>query len=232
MTKILMLALLAAPLVACDGQVDSDHQGTALAKLTGTVRDSRAQSRRGVEVVAAWDNTSVDPDTRSVDAVQVSGSFPTQFTLSIYTPPPPESFNEDESGTKVAVAIILAHEEGASLEDGSTYLGAETNHLLVYVPADVPAGSDVSYLLHSTPKAGFHIYGIRRLSELESGQREDCIQAHSDENGERPPLSVITEECGGLPTFDEFVPLENSLRTPLEIELVDDPDDIDLPNWT
>jgi len=43
-------------------------------------------------------------------------------------------------------------------EDGVGILGGEENHLVVYLPEAVPAGSDASFILHGTPAAGFHLY--------------------------------------------------------------------------
>ena len=235
MSKILMLALLAVPatlLVACDAQVDADHQGTALAQLSGTVRNTRTQSVTDTEVVVVWINSSGDPDVFATGAVDVSGSFPSQFSLSIYAPPDALALNDDGTGAQFAVGTIIAHPTGGDPGDATTYLGAETNHLLVYVPADVPAGSNTSYLLHSTPKAGFHLYGVKRLTDDETAEREACVDDLVGDDGEDPSYGDIVTHCGGKPGFDDLVPQSTDLATPLDIELIDDPSAINFPNWT
>ncbi len=233
MHKILLLSVIVAPLAGCDSQVDSDHQGTPLARLSGTIRNTRTLPVGDAEVVAAWVNSSVDPDVWTADSVQVTGNFPSQFKLSIFTAPDTLYLNADPDGVKFGVATIVAAKAGTDFSDKETdktdaILGIETEHLLVYVPADIPANSLTSLLLHGTPKAGFHLYGVKRLTDDEQAATQDCI----DGLGDDPTIYEIYSQCGGKPSFDWLVPLASDLQTPLEIELVDDPSTIDAPNWT
>jgi hypothetical protein len=154
----LLVAPLAAPLVACDSQVDSDHQGTALATLAGSVSNARTQPTGDAEVVVIWENTSGSPDHIAAEAVDVDGSFPAQFKLRIFEPPAAELLNRSDDGVQFGVAYIVAGKAGtdyssdASAEAG--VMGMEINHLLVYLPAAIPAGSDLSYVLRGTHAAG------------------------------------------------------------------------------
>lgn len=224
------LVLALAPLAACDSQVDGSHQGTALASIGGSVRNTRTLPvSSGSEVVVVWQNSSGSPDLSGADSVEVEGTFPAQFTLSIYEPPAPELMN-DWYGVKVGVAFIIAGEPGHDFSTDSEVgiLGIEDDHLLVYVPAAVPAGSAAATLLRSTPAAGFHLYGVHKLTEAETANREACEQGL----GDGASIQQIYSTCGGASHFDDFVPLGTDLATPLEIDLVDDLDSIDVPNWT
>lgn len=228
--RLSLLALL-APLAACDSQVDSNHQGQALAKIGGSVRNARtAPIGAGAEVVVVWQKSSGSPDLTGTESVEVQGSFPAQFMLSIYQPPPTNLLN-DWSGVQVGVAYIIAGVDGTDYSDENAaeagMLGMEVDHLLVYVPQDVPAGSDASILLRGTPTAGFHLYGVHKLTDTEKDTRRDCIDQLAN-----PTLQNVYSQCGGEASFDDFVPLSTDLSTPLNIDLVDDPSTIDVPNWT
>jgi len=57
------------------------------------------------------------------------------------------------------------------------------------------------------------------LTEQDQLDRQACIDAL----GGDPSIPEIFEGCGGFGPFDDFVPLESDLATPLEVELIDDP---------
>lgn len=225
MSRLFSLAILA--FAACDSQVDGDHQGTPLAQIGGSVRNTRTLPTGDAEVAVLWHNSSGSPDIVAADSVEVEGSFPANFTLSIFEPPADALLN-DFNGVKVGVAYIFAGELGADYnEDGAGILGAEDDHLLVYVPDGVPAGSDASYILHGTPTPGFHIYNMHKLTEQDQTDRQACVDVLGDAG-----IPEIFEECGGFPSFDDFVPTTTDLSTPLDVELIDDLSDLELPNWT
>lgn len=220
-----------AALAGCASQVDSTHQGTPLAKVSGAVRNTRTTPvSAGADVVVVWVNSSGTPDIAVADSVEVEGSFPAQFSLSIYSPPAPGLLNDWE-GVKVGVALIVAGVPGTDYSDDNAaeagMLGMEVDHLLVYLPQAVPAGSAASIILHGTPGPGFHLYGVHKLTSAEAATRTACIDGLND-----PTLQDIYTTCGGQASFDDFVPLPADLATPLDIEMVDDPSTIDVPNWT
>lgn len=231
MPKLLILALLIACAAACDAQVDADHRGATLAELTGTIRNTRTLPVGEAEVVAFWYVDGPGSDRIGTDAVEVAGSFPARFTLSVYEPPAADMLN-DYPGAQLGVAFLIVALAGTDYTDEEAtragLLGMDTEHLLVYAPVDIPAGSVASYMLRGTPPAGFHLYGVHRPTEEERLAREACRETL----GMDPPVSEVFEQCGGFPHFDDFVPLSTDLETPLEIELVDDPSMIQAPNWT
>lgn len=225
------LVAVLAPLAACASQADSSYQGEALARIGGSVHNTRTQPIvAGAEVVVVWQNSSGSPDLTGTESVEVEGSFPAQFTLSIFEPPADALLN-NWNGVKVGVAYIVAGTPGADYSDedsDAAVLGAEADHLLVYVPAAVPAGSDASYILHGTPGPGFHLYGVHKLTSAEKDTRQTCI----DGLGAQGTIAAVFTTCGGFAPFDDFVPSPQDLATPLDVELVDDPNTIDFPNWT
>ena len=233
-TKLAPIVLALVSLSACSAQVDADHQGEPLATISGTVSSTRSAPTSGCEVTALWVNSSTSPDTWGADSVAVEGNFPSNFKLSIYEPPADHLLNDFEHGggaVRFGVAYLVANAPGADFDksDGG-FLGADTEHLLVYVPEDVPAGSYASYRLRSTPKAGFHLYGVYRPTEEEVQARKACAESLTSE-GDQWYVDIY-EKCGGYGSFDDFVPLESDLDTPLHIELVDDIEQLDFPNWT
>lgn len=230
MIRTVSLSLAALAMAACASQVDGTHQGTALAQVGGSVRNARTLPiDEPSEVVVVWQNTSGSPDLTAADSVEVEGSFPAQFTLSIYEPPADALLN-NWFGVKVGVAFIVAGTQGADYSDesGAGILGLEDDHLLVYAPEPIPANSDAAVLLRGAPAAGFHVYGVHKLTDQEKDTRRACI----DGLGESATMAEIYGTCGGSASFDDFVPLDSDLATPLDIELVDDLDDVDVPNWT
>lgn len=225
------LVIALAPLAACASQADSSYQGEALARIGGEVHNARTKPIvAGAEVAVLWHKTSGSPDLAAAESVEVEGSFPAHFTLSFFAPPADALLN-DWDGVKVGVAYIVAGTPGADYtgeDSGASILGAEADHLLVYLPAAVPAGSDASYILDGTPAAGFHVYGVHKLTTAEQDLRQSCVEGL----GEAATVSAVFTTCGGFAPFDDFVPSALDLATPLDIELVDDPDTIVVPNWT
>ncbi len=172
-----------------------------------------------------------------MNPVQVEGNFPANFDLSFYEPPADNLINEFQEGeVGFAVANIIAYVPGvdwvADEEDEvpAAALGADEHHVLVYVPEDVSAGSYASYRLRSTPKAGFHIYGVYRPTEEEKAARLECANSLTSEG--RQWYIDVFEKCGGISPFDDFVPFDTDLDTPLHIQLIDDVDQIEWSNWT
>lgn len=225
MKTILLLALFAA----CDPQVDAVHQGTPLAQISGTIRSKRTLPMHDPEIVAVWIADRPEGDTADFERVAVAGTFPARFTLTFYERPEP-AFLIPEPGAPFGVAMIFAANGGTDFTDeeagGDGVLGMATDHLLVYLPNDVPAGSRTSYLLRGQPTAGFHLYGVHKLTDAESTARNECIQ----ELGNDPSIAQLYTICGGT-THDDFVPLDAGFETPVEIELVDDLSTIEAPNW-
>lgn len=216
-------------LAACDSQVDATHNGTPLANLSGSVQNLRTTPVSGdADVVIMWHNSSGSPDIIEAERVPVEGNFPAAFELAIYEPPSDALLN-NYGDSKMGVAYIFSATSDADLENGEQgILGLDPDHLLVYVPQDIQAGTVVSTVLRGTPKAGFHIYDVGHLSEAEQAMRQACEDGLSDD----ATLQELFDTCGGHSLFDDFLPAPADLATPLEVDLVDDLEQLDVPNWT
>jgi hypothetical protein len=221
--------LLLSTLAACDSQVDGDHNGTALAKLAGSVANQRTAPTGDADVVILWVNSSGSPDTVTAEKVPVEGNFPAEFQLSIFEPPPDSVLNDYPDHSRMGVAYIISASPDADLTDpGEGVLGMDPNHLLVYVPEDIVAGSNVATVLRGTPTAGFHVYDVGHLTDAEKQTRQTCEDGLDGD----ATLQDLFDTCGGHPLFDDFLPAATDLATPLEVDLVDDLDQLDIPNWT
>ncbi|HEX6241229.1 MAG TPA: hypothetical protein VFZ61_10065 [Polyangiales bacterium] len=100
MTRTLCAALLAAaPLLACDGQVDTHYRGEPMMTLAGKVVSSEMPLASDVvpafvfrrQEVADWNYRSLlPPGTQSNYFIrgEVSGSFPNAFTMTVFDAPP------------------------------------------------------------------------------------------------------------------------------------------------
>jgi hypothetical protein len=226
-----IVLLVTSVIAGCDAQVDSTHQGSALAQIDGTVQNRRTRSVGDAELAIVWQNTPGTQYLMPSEIVDVEGNFPAAFRIAVYEPPRDGLFNVTVDNSRFAVASIFAGRPGTDYADRDSVeqnvLGMDPNHLLVYLPEDVAAGSVLATSLRGTPRAGFHIYNVGHLSEAEQEARFQCMQ-------ELPPSATyqdIFDVCGGL-IFDDFVPAPDDLETPLQVELVDDLAELDVPDWT
>ena len=230
--RSVVFALL-VPVTACASQVDGDNQGTPLATFHGNVSSQRTATPTAADVAVIWRDW-MGPGLIAGGIEPVQGNFPAEFELAMYVPPPANVINHD-TGEDVgfAVAYIEAVEPGQTefLWPAPQSLGADFEHLLVYVPADVPAGSFPALLLHDTPSAGFHLYGVRQLAQDEKNARWTCMA------GLPVPWTWrdAVLQCGGAGGYTinvDFVPLPADLATPLSVKLVDEDALLrDFPTW-
>jgi hypothetical protein len=229
--SILLPTLLLGSLAACDSQVDGDHNGTALAEIHGQVESMRTGPVDDAQVAIVWQNSSGSPDLVGVDTVDVTGSFPAQFHLAIYTPPEDTLIN-NFGDSRMGVAYIFAAKAGTDFSSDQSaeagVLGLDPDHLLIYLPENLAAGTLASTLLRGTPSAGFHLYNVGHLTDAEKDQRRACAEGL----GESTPVQVIYDTCGGSDVFDDFLPAADDLDAVLKVDLVDDLDQLDVPNWT
>lgn len=218
--------LLACALAACDSQVDSGDLGTPLVTLHGSVANQRTQTTDDADVVVEW-RSNRGPAIVAPVQTPVTGTFPAEFSLSVYEPPPPDFINtfancQDPAlacETPFAIAYLLAGPPGQTdfLYPSPPALGMDLGHLLVYVPDGVPAGSMLSKFLHATPGPGFHVFAIHKKTKAEYDARNACLAMHPDDS-----YAQMYDDCGGLIEVDDVMPLTSDLATSLEVTLVDD----------
>ncbi len=214
MSKFSKLFPLVLGLAACGSQVDGDHQGTVLARLEGTMHSSDPGRSVEADVSVAWVLGSGGTSFVGADHVEVAGTLPSNFTLSVFTPPTDDMmWNWD--GVKFGTAYIVSNPPGDDPQEWQRWLGAELDHVLVYVPEPPPAGSDVAALLRGTPTAGFHLYNVHHITEPERQQRLDCRNTLPFS----ATLPEVFEKCGGTAN-DDLIPATEDLDTLLSIGIV------------
>ena len=226
-TRSALAPLLLISLVACDAQVDGDHQGTVLAELEGTMHAQQTGSVRA-DVSIAWVIGSGGVSFVGADHVAVEGTLPSNFQLSVFTPPA-DDMMFDWDGIKFGTAFIVANPPGEDPQQWQKWLGADMNHVLVYLPATPPPGSDVAAVLRGSPAPGFHIYDVRRITETERQQRLQC----QTQLGIGASLDQVFTTCGGTAN-DDLIPSAADLDELLSIEVVSEfgLDEFNaLPSW-
>lgn len=208
-SKFIFLALA---LGACGSQVDGDHQGEVLARLEGTMHAAESRSIEA-DVSIAWVIGSGGTSFVGADRVQVEGTLPSNFTLSVFTPPADDVL-WDWDGVTFATAYLVSNPPSDDPKAWQKWLGADMDHVLVYLPAKPPAGSDVAALLRGTPEPGYHLYNVHQITEPERQQRLACWNTLSDRS-----LPSVFANCGGTPN-DDLIPADDDLDTLLSIEIV------------
>lgn len=224
-----ILLLLIPAISACDSQVDGNYNGPPLARLEGTVRNMRTLGCEGAEVAILWADRSGGSNLLAGDPVEVESEFPGTFRFSLYAPPDDMMIRSYPDGSRIGIAYIVSgaalHVE-TSLTSLDNIFGMDLDHLLAYLPADVVADSHVFTLLRGASRAGFHLYEVHHLTEGESLSRRACEvdPLHADWT-----FQALYEECDGSSSSDDLLPLTTDLETPLQIDLVDDPREQDVP---
>ncbi len=209
------VAGLCSALTACGAQVDGDHQGQVLARLQGTMH-SADEPGRSVEadISVTWVIGSGGTSFVGADHVEVEGTLPSNFALSVFTPPSEDTM-WDWDGVKFATAYIVSNPPGEDPQEWQGWLGADLDHVLVYLPATPPAGSDVAALLRGTPAPGFHVYDVHHVTEAERQERLGCANTL----GFEASLTEVIETCGGTAN-DDLLPSATDLDTLLSIGVV------------
>lgn len=148
-------AALASALLGCSAQVDIGYRGEPLATIHGTVTSTRGALATDRPVVAAvlWylqSSSLEDIEPKFIgERVAVRGSFPANFTLDIYNPPPPiaemttvtEYYSNGEvanqGGTPMGVwtGFVVALDPRAKDDEvkKEDILGIDTSHTLFYL---------------------------------------------------------------------------------------------------
>lgn len=129
---------LACAAVGCDDQVSPFYRGESLFTLSGNV-EITGQHAQG-ELVPALAFVSSDTAEVRILEVDVQGSFPSDFRLDVYEPPPTDAFTTLDGGERIALGYVTAvprqHKSVIELaEENSTTLAAPCTS----GPCDTPA---------------------------------------------------------------------------------------------
>ena len=202
MRHLLPLFLLAS-VAGCSSQADTSYRGEALASLTGNVSVSSTNPPTSplpaLEAALAWNGTSpgsgkvvTGPSRQRVGtSVPVSGTFPAQFELQIYDPPPAEALfpcSSDGTAGQFAQANVAAIPQGSALVDieNVDFYGEITDYYLAYADQDIPAGT-ICQGGNAVTK-GYHLYHY-----VETPDIPGCVRQAPDDtscNGPYPYTEV------------------------------------------
>lgn len=189
----------------CSAQADTSYRGTPLAQLHGTVQtdatSSLATAPPPLEAALLW--SGFPPGQRDAKlagkprqevgtSVPVSGQFPAQFALQIFTPPPDAALfgcfaNDPNRPGRMAHAslfAILAGSTTSSLTSTDLY-GMARDYTVTYVDADLPAVSDCP---GGALTKGYHLYKFTPTPDIPG-----CVRSGLDDpkcNGPWPYTEV------------------------------------------
>jgi hypothetical protein len=142
-------------LAACDRQVDSGYQGDSLMRIRASV--AIPLGLEGADLVPAIAFDAMSPlrgpgdcwknDQKRFVEVGVMGDFPSNFTLDVFDPPPPEAMRQMQDGPAYAVGAVTAlpreHPEGlisAPLDNEMFQEWTDINRETCFIELDDEAG--------------------------------------------------------------------------------------------
>jgi hypothetical protein len=227
------LLLLVLPLAACASQVDSDHQGDVIATMHGSLTSARMSPLPSPEVSLVWLKPSEMSRISGAEHVEAKGLV-SQFTLSVYSPPPDDilEMNAELGNLPLGMGLVVVGSTDTDFTQMTQWRGADLDHMLLYFPAAPPADSALTAFLHGpgAPTAGFHLYTVTRLSEAERQQRLDCVNAMPT-SGMALDWVAIFRDCRGAGN-DELDPAPDDLDTLLTANVIEDGAIVQLINDT
>jgi hypothetical protein len=217
------LLLLIVPLAACASQVDGDNQGEVIATMRGALTSSRTSPLPSPEVSLVWLKPSEMSRISGAEHVDAEGLV-SQFTLSVYSPPPDDilEMNATLDNILFGMGLVVVGSTTTDFTKMTEWRGADLDHMLLYFPEAPPADSVLTAFLHGpgAPTKGFHLYSVTRLTEAERQQRLACVNA-MPQNGMTLDWVKIFRDCRGAGN-DELDPSPDDLDTLLTADVIED----------
>lgn len=216
------LLLLTLPLAACASQVDGDHQGEVIATMHGSLSSTRTSPLPEPEVSLVWLKPSEMSRISGAEHVVAEGLV-SQFTLSIYSPPPDDilEMNGLLENRPFGMGLVVVGSTTSDFTDKTQWRGADLDHMVLYFPEAPPADSVLTAFLHGpAPTAGFHLYTVTRLTEEQRQQRLACVNALPHQ-GMTFDWAQVYRECRGAGN-DELDLAPEDLDTLLGAEVIED----------
>lgn len=225
------LCVLLVAVTACDAQVDGDHNGDVLATVQGTLHSARMQTLPDPEVAVVWAARSKMGGVVGAEPVAAEGLFP-HFQIAIYSPPPAD-WTDEFDGDEYGIGFVVVGTSETDFTSRSQWYGVDLARVVVYLPKATQPGSTIEGFLHGPAAAGFHIYSVKRLTEVERQERLACVNMIPHPGRMLDSHDIFTN-CRGAGN-DELDPTPADLETVLDIEIVEDTDIVDLinslPRW-
>lgn len=165
--RLLPLAL-AALLAACDAQVGADYPGEPLLTLQGQVVSNGPLPP--LEAAMLWQRGPPPStgDQELATRAPVEAGFPSRFALRLYQPAPeaarrtlapgePRYARANAAAVPYGIAVTKVDSLPAS---GNPGYGIDADHWVVWLEADVRAGSIAEWWLGGAMPAGFHLLRV------------------------------------------------------------------------
>jgi hypothetical protein len=234
-----LLALAAAPLIACSAMTDDNYRGEALLSLEGTIDSHRAAAPpRDVNISLVWQRNYNAEKTKM--PLDVAPMFPATFQLKVFKRPPldvlptdPRLPNYGWETAHSAVGFIVAATPDAVYGWSSDLpisiwppdqgvLGVDPRHVILYVPEGVPQGTLGPWSIHDTFTPGFHVLEVKCLSPAKQAELRACLAQHPATNTLESQRATL-EACDTLTSYWPWLRLApDDLQTELTVELIDD----------
>ena len=138
MCSRLQSVLLGLSLVACgDPLVGAGYQGVPLMQLGGQViiDDVMDEPQGEIRVAVYWSSRG-EHGLEHQQETRVGTSFPANYTLTLYTPPPDEVlYQPPHAGAPMAIGVPIVYDDiggDGGFSDGDTVLGGSQDVLILY----------------------------------------------------------------------------------------------------
>jgi hypothetical protein len=188
----LSLALFISLGAACDPQVDETYPGEPLLELKGTIQLSEGyQPATELATVILWHDFAESDEVSFTEPTAVEGTFPADFTVSLYEPPPDAVFidlevlsTQQPSGKRIAMGYVAVVADGSASGPGSfldtweNAAGIADTHLLVYAETAISASEasdlDGEVLVQHGLSQGYQLF---RIEAADNSAYEACMAA-------------------------------------------------------
>jgi len=231
---LVTLAVLAA---GCDPQADASYKGEPLASLHGTVQVAEGQAvAPDVFTSIVWHDFADSDSAALSEPVAVEGSFPAEFALEVYEPPPSSVLYDVEdpdtqelTGKNIAIGYIAVlppdTPDGDMQLVHEAALGIDNDHLLVYADQAV----DEALLRGVFPGGLVPGYQLFRVTRPDLNAEAEACRAPFDACSEACFASFCSadgSDCqeGLLPCIEDCEAQHDTSQCP---EYVDDQDQLE-----
>lgn len=234
-------------LPACGGVTNEEYQGQSLFHVQGTVKNSRSTPVGDVHAGIIWVKTfndfptEEDPNSLALRTVPVAGSFPAQFRIDAFEPPPEIVYLQGVGGVRFALGRIFAMEQARDFTYSSTHgydsteadmsakiegltpeefddlegtlgvLGGIPDVWVVYLPDGAASNPFEDAVVKGPLAPGFYVFREVDHDDAVEQAAAECLRTSIDKSA----CPVLEQE--GIYEVPE--------GTPLTIELVDAPDE-------
>jgi hypothetical protein len=131
--------------LGCSAQADPHYRGEPVVSVHGTVTTEGAPPSSNIDAAIVWMKTYKTHSAPyftakfATERASVSGTFPANFTLDVFTPPPAEAMVDMNGPTGVWIGAVAAVAAGTKSEavQPSDVVGVDVNHTVFYFDHDL-----------------------------------------------------------------------------------------------